>query len=103
MTKTGLSQSIQASHDIMPYVYSLNCKGGNKYVGMTNNIGRRLSQHFTGNGAKWTQKHEPVSVNSVQYVNSTSYAKKVETIVYYKMKDYHGASKVRGAGHTKTH
>lgn len=93
----------QANHDKMPYVYSLNCKGGNKYVGMTNNIGRRLSQHFTGNGAKWTQKHDPVSVNSVQYVNNTSYAKKVETIVYYKMKEYHGASKVRGAGHTKSY
>ena len=86
----------------MPYVYTLNCKGGNKYVGMTKNIEGRLSQHFTGNGAKWTQKHEPVNVNSVQYVNTTSYARKLETIIYYNMKNYHGSNKVRGAGYTKT-
>ena len=84
------------------YVYTLNLENGKKYVGMTTNIDRRLGEHFSGEGAKWTQKHAPVSVNSVQKVSSTQYAKKLETIVYHKMKDYHGISKVRGAGYTKS-
>jgi predicted GIY-YIG superfamily endonuclease len=85
------------------YVYTLNLKGGAKYVGYTENINKRLSQHFSGNGALWTQKYQPVSVNSIQKVSSVAYAKKLETIIYYKMKEYHGASKVRGAGNTKSY
>jgi len=84
------------------YVYTLNLKGGNKYVGYTKNPKERLSQHFSGNGAQWTQKHQPVSVNSIQEVSSVAYAKKLETIIYHKMKDYHGGSKVRGAGNTRS-
>lgn len=85
------------------YVYTLNLEGGHKYVGFTRNIERRLGQHFSGNGAKWTQKHRPISVNSIQEVSSVPYAKKIETIVYYKMKNYHGSTKVRGAGNTKSY
>jgi predicted GIY-YIG superfamily endonuclease len=85
------------------YVYTLNLKGGAKYVGYTKNPKKRLSDHFSGNGAQWTQKYRPVSVNSIQKVSSVAYAKKLETIIYYKMKEYHGGSKVRGAGHTKSY
>jgi putative endonuclease len=84
------------------YVYTLNLKGGAKYVGYTENLKKRLSQHFTGKGAKWTQKHQPISVNIIQKVSSVAYAKKLETIIYYRMKEYHGTSKVRGAGNTKS-
>jgi len=84
------------------YVYTLNLKGGNKYVGYTENPKRRFYQHFSGNGAQWTQKHQVVSVNSLQKVSSVAYAKKLETIIYYKMKEYYGSSKVRGAGNTNS-
>lgn len=86
----------------MAYVYTLNLKGGKKYVGMTENPEKRLNQHFSGNGAKWTQKHEPVSINSIQKVKNIEYAKRLETIVYHKMKNYHGIENVRGAGYTKS-
>jgi predicted GIY-YIG superfamily endonuclease len=86
----------------MAYVYTLNLKGGHKYVGYTENPATRLSQHFSGNGAKWTQKHQPISVNSIQKVSSVRYAKKLETIIYYEMKNYHGGAKVRGAGNTNS-
>jgi predicted GIY-YIG superfamily endonuclease len=85
------------------YVYTLNLKGGNKYVGHTSNPTQRMTAHFSGNGAQWTQKHHPISVNSIQKVSSVAYAKKLETVVYYKMKEYHGASKVRGAGNTNSY
>jgi len=84
------------------YVYTLNLKGGNKYVGYTQNPSKRISDHFSGNGAQWTQKHQPVSVNSIQKVSSVAIAKNLETKIYYNMKNYHGTAKVRGAGYTKS-
>ena len=83
------------------YVYSLNLKGGKKYVGYTRNINKRLNQHFSGNGAQVTKDNIPVSVNHIQKCKNVRNAKKAETIVYYNMKNYHGANRVRGAGNTK--
>ena len=94
-SKAGYTQPKKA------YTYSLNLKGGKKYVGYTTNIKRRLGQHFSGNGAKVTQECRPISVNHVQRCKSVKNAKKAETIVYNNMKKYHGKTKVRGAGHTK--
>ena len=90
-------------HKMPAYVYSLNLKGGAKYIGYTQNLEKRMEQHFSGNGAQWTQKHQPVSINSIQKVSSVAYAKKLETIIYHKMKNYHGVQKVRGAGHTRSY
>ncbi len=84
------------------YVYTLNLNGGNKYVGTTQNPQQRMAQHFSGNGAKWTQKHAPISVNSLQMVpKGNAHAKKVEKLITNNMCNYHGNDKVRGAGHTK--
>ena len=94
-SKAGYTQPKKA------YTYSLNLKGGKKYVGYTTNIKRRLGQHFSGNGAKVTQECRPISVNHVHRCTSVKNAKKAETAVYNNMKKYHGKNKVRGAGHTK--
>ena len=85
------------------YVYVLNLEGGNKYVGYTSNPEARINAHFNGTGAKWTQKHEPISVHHMQRVSDVQYAKKLETIIYTNMKNYHGTDKVRGAGHTRSY
>lgn len=84
------------------YVYSLNLKDGNKYVGITSNPDKRISDHFNGQGAKWTQKHGVESVNSINKCSTKQTAKSAEKIVYERMKSYHGGSKVRGAGYTKS-
>ena len=85
------------------YIYTLNLEGGKKYVGITSNPEKRLNDHFNGNGAKWTQKHAPTSVNSIMPCKSYESAKKAETIVYQNMKNYHGKDMVRGAGNTKSY
>lgn len=83
-------------------VYSLNLEGGRKYVGKTDNFDQRMKQHFSGNGSQWTQKHAPVSINHVQVCRTAASQAKAETIVYTKMRDYHGSDVVRGAGYTKS-
>ena len=85
---------------ILDIFYKDDC--GSQYVGMTENIEKRMNQHFSGNGAKWTQKNKPISINHIQQCRNKDNAKKAETIVYKKMRDYHGMDKVRGAGHTKS-
>lgn len=85
------------------FVYSLNLADGKKYVGYTSNPEKRLSSHFNGNGAKWTQKNLPTSINSINQCKSLESAKNAERIMYYNMKNYHGSDKVRGAGNTKSY
>lgn len=84
------------------YVYSLNLEGGRKYVGKTNDIDRRMNEHFSSNGAKWTKKYKPVSVNHIQVCKSSKNQAKAETIVYKKMSGCYGKNIVRGAGHTSS-
>ena len=102
-TKSAKYKTFKNSKTKNAYVYSLNLKNGKKYVGMTQNIKKRLKQHFTGNGAKWTKKNKPISINHIQKCKSHSNAKKAETIVYKNMRSYHGLKLVRGAGHTKSY
>ena len=99
MSRYNQNKSISKQH----YVYSLNLANGNKYVGITSNPEERLSDHFNGNGAQWTQKHQPISVNSINPCKSLESSKNAERNLYYNMKNYHGGNKVRGAGNTKSY
>ncbi len=42
------------------FMYILLCSNGHYYVGSTDNLEQRLSQHMNGNGANYTRKHLPV-------------------------------------------
>ena len=96
------SQNNSQTSNKQYYVYTLNLEGGRKYVGITSNPNERITNHFNGNGAKWTQKYQPVSVNSINPCKSLESAKNAERIVYYRMKNYHGSNNVRGAGNTSS-
>ena len=40
-------------------IYKLNCAHNKKYVGKTQNVERRMQQHFSGKGSQVTQKFKP--------------------------------------------
>ena len=44
------------------YTYILRCNDGTFYTGSTKNLKRRLTQHRTGMGAKYTKKRLPVEL-----------------------------------------
>jgi len=44
------------------YIYVLLCNDGSLYKGKTNNIKRRIHEHFAGQGAKHTKKHKPIAL-----------------------------------------
>lgn len=44
------------------YTYILECKDGSLYTGWTNNIEKRLEDHNSGRGAKYTKARRPVKL-----------------------------------------
>jgi putative endonuclease len=44
----------------MAWVYILECRDGSFYVGSTRNLDKRLEQHASGLGAKYTSQRLPV-------------------------------------------
>ncbi|WJL94389.1 GIY-YIG nuclease family protein [Microbacterium sp. ET2] len=46
----------------MGYVYILRCADGSFYVGSTNDLARRLTQHNAGMGSAYTRRRLPVQL-----------------------------------------
>jgi putative endonuclease len=52
----------------MHYVYIVECSDGTLYTGYTTDIDRRLNEHNSGDGAKYTRGRTPVElVHSEEY------------------------------------
>jgi putative endonuclease len=54
------------------------CSDGTLYTGITTDINRRLNQHNSGKGAKYTSIRRPVKLMSVSEVGDRSDASKEE-------------------------
>jgi len=48
------------------YCYILECADGSLYTGLTTDPERRLHQHTSGRGARYTRAHPPVSLAVVE-------------------------------------
>ncbi len=46
----------------MNYTYILRCGDGSLYTGWTNHLEKRVADHNSGHGAKYTKAHLPVSL-----------------------------------------
>lgn len=57
------------------YTYMVKCKDGTLYTGWTNNLEKRLADHNSGKGAKYTKSRRPV-----QLVYYESYETKEEAM-----------------------
>lgn len=62
-------------------VYILRCADGTLYCGVTNNMERRLSQHNTGKGAKYTMRRAPVTLVYTEEAPDRSAAQKREAAI----------------------
>ncbi|NQV12292.1 GIY-YIG nuclease family protein [Candidatus Uhrbacteria bacterium] len=60
------------------FVYMLRCKGGSLYTGVTTDLDRRVAEHQSGKGAKYTRAHLPVVLVWSEVTDSESDAKKRE-------------------------
>ena len=48
------------------YVYMVECSDGSLYTGYTTDIDRRVREHNTGEGAKYTRGRTPVELRHVE-------------------------------------
>ena len=55
---TGMKQSTPCSW----WVYIIRCADGSLYTGTTNNLERRIAQHKSGKGARYTRNHIPKKI-----------------------------------------
>lgn len=60
------------------YVYILECSDGTLYTGITTDVNRRLNQHNSGKGAKYTRARLPVKLMAVSEAGDRSEASKEE-------------------------
>ncbi len=70
-------------------IYVLKLENNKWYVGKTRCLKRRLKEHFSGRGAKWTQLHAPLECVEISFIID----EKTMTLNY--MKKY-GWENVRG-------
>ena len=78
-------------------VYVLKLENENWYVGITYNLNLRMAQHWSGNGAKWTKLHKPISIEKVIYPASTE----IENQTTLELMEQYGKEKVRGGNYCK--
>lgn len=73
------------------YVYILQCADGTLYTGITTDVNRRLNEHNSGKGAKYTRTRLPVMIVVVSEVGSRSEASKEE----YRIKQLTKKEKIK--------
>ena len=59
-------------------VYVLSCKNGYLYIGITNNLPKRLAAHEKGTGSKFVRSQRPFELLKATYCKDESEARKLE-------------------------
>ena len=64
----------------MYYTYMLRCEDNSIYTGMTNDLNKRMNDHFSKNkqGAKYTKSHTPIKIEVAWSSKDKSLACKLE-------------------------
>ncbi len=73
------------------WVYVLELQDNCRYVGYSADPETRIACHFLGRGARWTQLHPPIAVESLQ-----PGTKKLEDVITIALMVKHGFQQVRG-------
>lgn len=72
----------------MNYTYILKCRDGSLYTGWTTDLERRLKEHNSGKGAKYTKSRRPVVLAYYETFDTKEEAMKREyAIKHLKRKD----------------
>jgi putative endonuclease len=62
-------------------VYVLECSDNSLYTGITNDLERRLKEHRTGRGAKYTKHRSPLRARYTEYRGANSAALRREAAI----------------------
>ena len=78
-------------------IYVLRLEGGRYYVGKSEDVMARYSQHLKGSGSAWTRKHKPVALEKT-FENVSPFQEDSITKEYMSK---HGIDKVRGGSYVE--
>lgn len=59
-------------------VYVLSCRDTSLYIGITNDIEKRVRAHNAGTGGRYTRSRRPVSLAFVRACRSATFARRLE-------------------------
>ena len=77
-------------------VYVLRCRNNYLYIGMTNNLQKRMKAHDKGSGSKFVKSHKPFELIKVIYCADSKEARKLEyTLKRLKRRDKFTALKLK--------
>lgn len=62
----------------MYYTYMIRCEDNSLYTGMTNNLEKRIDEHISKNGAKYTKSHNATKLEIAWRSKDKSLACKLE-------------------------
>ena len=62
-------------------VYILKCGDGSYYTGITNDLDKRIADHESGNGAKYTRGRGPFTLVHTEVLSNRSEASKREIAI----------------------
>lgn len=65
----------------MNYTYIVKCKDGSLYTGWTNNIEKRIADHNSGRGAKYTRSRGPVTLVHLETFDTKEEAMSREALI----------------------
>ena len=83
------------------YIYKLYLEGDKIYIGKTNNIKRRVEEHFSGGGSKVTQKFKPVNYEILEVCDGF-FSEEVEQYHTDESIKLYGYENVRGGKYTNS-
>jgi hypothetical protein len=83
---------------VYPCIYILKLEDDCWYIGITMDLNKRLAQHWSGEGAKWTRLHKPLEVEKIIYPAVEKTLENDTTKIY--MEKY-GVEKVKGGSWCK--
>lgn len=73
----------------MYFIYMLRCEGNSIYTGITTDLERRMTEHFTQNEkcAKYTSSHQAQKIEAVWKTDGRKNASKLEYNIKHLSKD----------------
>ena len=73
---------LSVAKDLMSwFVYIVKCRDNTLYTGITNNLKRRIREHNSGNGCRYTKYRRPVELIHSEEYPTKSKALKRETYI----------------------
>ena len=78
-------------------IYVIRLEGGRYYIGKSDNVIHRYSQHLAGNGSAWTKKYKPIKLEKV--IENVSPFE--EDKITKELMSKYGIDKVRGGSYVE--